>query len=151
MIGLPRSRHSLALAAPRDDEQLHAQPDAPVLRWNMILVTFMRVVSVIWLGKGLLAWALILGIGYEGAFEGRSTGFQAAMIYFAVMDLVAAIGLWLTSTWGGVLWLLAVMSHLILAFFFSRVVTGGILTTALFSLLIAAYFVVSWLSAKDET
>jgi uncharacterized membrane protein len=64
---------------------------------------------------------------------------------------VAAVGLWLASPWGGVLWLLAVMSHLILAFFFSRVVTGGILTTALFSLLIAAYFVVSWLSAKDET
>jgi hypothetical protein len=150
MIGLPRSRHSLALAAPRDDEQLHAQPDAPVLRWNMILVTFMRVVSVIWLGKGLLAWALILGIGYEGAFEGRSTGFQAAMIYFAVMDLVAAIGLWLTSTWGGVLWLLAVMSHLILAVFFPRFVSNGSLLIALFILLIMSYLTVSWLAAVDE-
>ena len=150
MIGLPRSRHSLALAAPRDDDQLHAEADAPVLRWNMILVTFMRVVSVIWLGKGLLAWALILGIGYEGAFEGRSTGFQAAMIYFAVMDLVAAIGLWLTSTWGGVLWLLAVMSHLILAVFFPRFVSNGSLLIALFILLIMSYLTVSWLAAVDE-
>ena len=149
MIGLPRSRHSLALAAPRDDEQLHAQPDAPVLRWNMILVTFMRVVSVIWLGKGLLAWALILGIGYEGAFEGRSTGFQAAMIYFAVMDLVAAIGLWLTSTWGGVLWLLAVMSHLILAAFFPRIVSGGAAIPIAFLGLLITYLVVSWLSARE--
>ncbi|HEY0571881.1 MAG TPA: DUF6163 family protein [Enterovirga sp.] len=150
MIGLPRSRHSLALAAPRDDDQLHAEADAPVLRWNMILVTFMRVVSVIWLGKGLLAWALILGIGYEGAFEGRSTGFQAAMIYFAVMDLVAAIGLWLTSTWGGVLWLLAVMSHLILAVFFPRFVSNGSLLIALFIVLIMSYLTVSWLAAVDE-
>jgi hypothetical protein len=150
MIGLSRSRHSLALAAPRDDDQLHAEADAPVLRWNMILVTFMRVVSVIWLGKGLLAWALILGIGYEGAFEGRSTGFQAAMIYFAVMDLVAAIGLWLTSTWGGVLWLLAVMSHLILAVFFPRFVSNGSLLIALFIVLIMSYLTVSWLAAVDE-
>lgn len=150
MIGLPRSRHSLALAATQDDDQLHAEPEAPGLRWNMILVTFMRVVSVIWLGKGLLAWALILGIGYEGAFEGRSTGFQAAMIYFAVMDLVAAIGLWLTSTWGGVLWLLAVMSHLILAVFFPRFVSNGSLLIALFILLIMSYLTVSWLAAVDE-
>jgi uncharacterized membrane protein (DUF2068 family) len=110
----------------------------------------MRAVSVIWLVKGLLAWALILGIGYEVAFEGRSTGFQAAMIYFAVMDLVAAIGLWLTTTWGGVLWMLAVMSHLILAVFFPRFVSNGALLIAFFILLIMAYLTASWLAAIEE-
>jgi hypothetical protein len=40
------------------------------------------------------------------------------VIYFAVIDQVAAVGLWLTSVWGGVMWLLAIMSHLILGFFF---------------------------------
>jgi hypothetical protein len=150
MIGLSRSRHSLELAALQDDDQLHAEPEERVLRWNMILVWFMRAVSVIWLVKGLLAWALILGIGYEVAFEGRSTGFQAAMIYFAVMDLVAAIGLWLTTTWGGVLWMLAVMSHLILAVFFPRFVSNGALLIAMFILLIMAYLTASWLAAIEE-
>jgi len=149
MIGLPRSRHSLALAAPQDDDQLHAEPETRALRWNVILVTFMRVVSVIWLVKGLLAWAVILGLGSE-AFEGRSTGFQAAMIYFAVMDLVAAIGLWLTSTWGGVLWLLAVMSHLILAVFFPRFVANSALLITVFILLTMVYLTVSWLAAVEE-
>jgi uncharacterized membrane protein (DUF2068 family) len=72
------------------------------------------------------------------------------MIYFAVMDLVAAIGLWLTSTWGGVLWLLAVMSHLILAVFFPRFVANSTLLIAMFILLIMAYLTVSWLAAMDE-
>lgn len=149
MIGLPRSRHSLALAAPQDEDQLHEAAEPRVLRWNQALVVFMRTVSVIWLAKGLLAWAVILGLGSE-AFEGRSTGFQAAMIYFAVMDLVAAIGLWLTSTWGGVLWLLAVMSHLILAVFFPRFVANSALLISVLILLIMAYLTVSWLAAMDE-
>ena len=32
----------------------------------------------------------------------------------------------MVSTWGGVMWLLAVMSHLILAAFFPRIVSGGL-------------------------
>ena len=83
-------------------------------------------------------------------FEERSMGFQATMIYFAVIDPVAAVGLWLASAWGGVLWLLAVMSQLILTFFFPRVVTGGLLSTVLFGLLIVAYLLVSWMSTRDD-
>jgi uncharacterized membrane protein (DUF2068 family) len=72
------------------------------------------------------------------------------MIYFAVMDLVAAVGLWLTSTWGGVLWLLAVMSHLILAVFFPRFVANGALLIAVFILAIMTYLTLSWLAAVEE-
>ena len=39
------------------------------------------------------------------------------MIVFAVLDLVAGVGLWLTSTWGGVMWLLAIMSHILMGSF----------------------------------
>ena len=31
---------------------------------------------------------------------------QAATVFFAVLDLVAAIGLWLAVSWGAVMWLL---------------------------------------------
>jgi hypothetical protein len=100
--------------------------------------------------QGLAAWAVILdALGLPVAFEDRSTGFQAIVIYFAVIDLVAAVGLWLTSTWGGVLWLLAVMSHLILAFFFPAVVIGGWPVIAGFSAAVALYLVLSWLAAGE--
>lgn len=120
------------------------------VRWDVVLTWFMRAVAILWIFKGLGAWAVILGMDAQIPFEERSMGFQATMIYFAVIDPVAAVGLWLASAWGGVLWLLAVMSQLILTFFFPRVVTGGILSSALFGLLIAAYLLVSWLSTRDN-
>ena len=31
---------------------------------------------------------------------------QATIVFFAAVDLLAAVGLWLAAPWGGVLWLL---------------------------------------------
>jgi len=107
------------------DEGIPQNPAPRSVRWSLILVWFMRVVALLWITKGLASWAALLGIGPAPApFEVRPTGYQATVIYFAVIDLVAAVGLWLTSTWGGVLWLLAIMSHLILAVFFSSLRHG---------------------------
>ena len=36
----------------------------------------------------------------------------AAVVFFAVIDLVAAVGLWLAAAWGGVVWLVAVAAQL---------------------------------------
>jgi hypothetical protein len=78
-------------------------------RWRVVLVWFLRLLSAFWLAKGLTAWAVIFGLPGtpQPPFENRLLSYQAIIVYFAVIDLVAAVGLWLTSTWGGVLWLLA--------------------------------------------
>src|SRR5688572_28919402 len=110
----------------------------------------MRVVAILWIVKGLVAWAAIVGALPDAAFEGRSMGFQATLIYFAVIDVVAAVGLWMASTWGGVLWLLAVMSHLILSVFFPRIVASNSLMMGISLMMIVVYLVVSWLSAREE-
>jgi hypothetical protein len=124
---------------------------AALMRWGLVLTWFMRLLAVLWILKGLSSWAVILGIWSPiGSFEGRSTGYQATIIYFAVIDLVAAVGLWMASTWGGVMWLLAVMSHLILAVFFPRIISAGFLTMSFFVALIVSYLVISWLSAREE-
>lgn len=132
-----------------EDDRLLATPPKHV-RWNLVLVWFMRILALIWVAKGLAAWAAILGIGSATALEARSQGYQATTVYFAVIDLVAAVGLWLTSTWGGVLWLLAVMSHLILAVFFPRFVANGAVLVALLILCTMVYLTISWLAAIDE-
>jgi len=74
----------------------------------------------------------------------------AALPKVAVLDLVAAIGLWLTSTWGGVLWLLAVMTNVVIAAL--RPVEGGTSPTlaGLQLCLVVAYVVLSWLASRDE-
>jgi len=122
-----------------------------IMRWSFALTWFMRVLAILWIMKGLSAWAVILGVWTPvGHFEGRSTGYQATVIYFALIDLIAAVGLWMASTWGGIMWLLAIMSHLILAAFFPGIVSGGVMTVAFFLTLIAVYLGIAWLAAQEN-
>jgi hypothetical protein len=147
---MPRKLQPLDLSRETTADRIEERPATALLRWNVILTWFMRVIAVLWIAKGLAAWATIVGAWPDSGFEGRSMGYQATLIYFAVIDLVAAVGLWMASTWGGVLWLLAVMSHLILAVFFPRVVEASPITTALLLGMIVVYLVVSWLAAREE-
>lgn len=149
MIGFRRG--GATAADRRDDVLVENQTHDDTLRWNTVLVWFMRTMALLWLLKGLAAWAVILGLTTGLApFDGGETGYQAGLIYFAVIDLVAAVGLWLTSTWGGVLWLLAVMSHLILAVFFPRFVQNSAILIALFIFGIMLYLTISWLASVEE-
>ncbi len=120
------------------------------MRWSFVLTWFMRVLAILWIMKGLSAWAMILGVWTPiGQFEARSTGYQATIIYFALIDLIAAVGLWIASTWGGIMWLLAIMSHLILAAFFPGILASGVVTVAFFLTLMAVYLAISWLAARE--
>ena len=121
-------------------------------RWRLVLVWLLRLLSVIWMIKGLMAWSIIFGVGPEAAipFENRLLSFQAVTVYFAVIDLVAAVGLWLTSTWGGVLWLLACISQLLLGFFFPRLLPLSLPLLVSYGGLILAYFVATWLAEVEN-
>ena len=147
----PRNPDTAETPDPSEEDRLDERPASLAVRWNFILVWFMRMLALMWIAKGLGYWAVILGVdSAPTSFEARTTGFQATTIYFAIIDLVAAVGLWLTSTWGGVLWLLAVMSHLILTVFFPHIVTGGPVLIGLFVSFIVTYLLISWLAASDE-
>jgi hypothetical protein len=120
-------------------------------RWRLVLVWFLRLLSAFWLAKGLTAWAVIFGLpgNPQPPFENRLLSYQAIIVYFAVIDLVAAVGLWLTSTWGGVLWLLAAISQMLLGFFFPRFVPMTAWLVGLYVALIAVYFLATW-AAENE-
>lgn len=133
-----------------DDDVIHERQVDLTARWNQALVGFMRLLSLVWLAKGILAWAAIVGHGGPVPFEIAPTGYQAAVIYFGVIDLVAAVGLWLASSWGGILWLLAVMSHLIIGIFFPRFVSSSTLVLALLIFSTMVYLTISWLAAVEE-
>lgn len=135
-----------------DDEVIRPRPQHEGVTWTRVLIWFMRGLSAVWLVKGLAAWAAIFGLtpGTAQPFEEAAVGFQSAVVYFAVIDLAAAVGLWFTSIWGGVLWMLAVMSHLILAVFFPRVMSNSVLVVAFFIIGIMMYLTISWLSAAED-
>ncbi len=85
--------------------------------WGLILAWFLRTLALAWLVKGLVSWTVILGVEHFGfpPFEAQRMSFQAATIFFAILDLVAAVGLWLLAAWGGVVWLIAVATRLALS------------------------------------
>jgi len=63
-------------------------------------VFFLRVMAVV-RAKGLYHWAQVTACrGEEEAFENQTMAWQAATVYFAVIELVAAVGLWLATPWG---------------------------------------------------
>jgi len=75
--------------------------------WTGRLVIYLRVMAAVAVFKGLYHWAEVTGfIGTDDtAFEVQAMSWQAATIYFAVIELVAAVGLWLATPWGAVVWL----------------------------------------------
>lgn len=123
----------------------------PRVRWGTVLVWFMRVMAAAWVAKGLGYWLTILGVEGTPGFENKPLSFQTTIVYFAVIDLVAAVGLWLTSAWGGVLWLLALMSHVILGLFFPKIVPLSPTLIAINLGLVGTYLTISWLASRDET
>lgn len=145
------NRQTTNVARNENADRLEERPALGRLRWSFVLTWFMRILAILWIMKGLSAWAVILGVWTPtGLFETRSTGYQATIIYFAVIDLIAAVGLWMASSWGGIMWLLAVMSQLILAAFFPRIVSSNSPMLILSGVFIAVYLGISWLVAREE-
>ncbi len=120
--------------------------------WTERLVLFLRVMAGVSMLKGLYHWAAVCGfIGAEdGGFFGHSSQWQTATIFFAVIDLVAAIGLWLAAPWGAVVWLTAGVSMAVIGLFFQQVY-GGQLAVVLFEgAMIAAYLFLAIQAAREH-
>lgn len=119
--------------------------------WDTVLVWFMRIVALAWVGKGILTWAEIVDI-LPGVrpFEAGPPGRQAAIVYFAVIDLTAAVGLWLTTAWGGVVWLLAATSTMTLALLTPQFVPLPMTLIVVLASIVLLYFVLSWLAARES-
>jgi hypothetical protein len=117
-------------------------------RWTRWLVLFLRVMAGVSMLKGLYHWSRVCGIGVDAndAFQYHSIAWQAATIFFAVIDLVAAVGLWLAAAWGAVIWLTAVASMLALEIFFPQVFGASLLFGALEGGLLVLYL---WLALKS--
>jgi hypothetical protein len=126
------------------------EPDRAVA-WDRILVWFMRCVAAMWIIKALGSWTTILGVDVFGgpSFEDMPVGIRAMVVAFAVLDPVAAVGLWLTSTWGGVMWLLAVLSHLLIAGVRPQGAFVSPLLAAVEVVLIVLYVVLSWFASRE--
>ena len=143
----PSARDAISVAAISSE-----RPAGEDNLWTRRLVLFLRVMAVLAVSKGLYHWAQVTGFvgGEDDAFEYQPMAWQTATVYFAVIDLVAAVGLWLATPWGAVVWLTAVVSMAVIELMFPAIYGGSLLVVGVEALLLAAYLSMAWMAARER-
>jgi hypothetical protein len=120
--------------------------------WTEYLVLFLRIMAAVSLIKGLYHWAQVCGVGApaDEGFEAHTIAWQAATVFFAVLDLVAAVGLWLAAAWGAVVWLTSVVSMAAVEVFFPKVYGGSIIIVLIEMALLCIYLYLAIVSARER-
>src|SRR5712672_4098950 len=120
--------------------------------WTDRLVLFLRLMAGMSMLKGLFHWAAVCGFigAADGGFLGHGPQWQTATIFFAVIDLVAAVGLWLAAPWGAVVWLTAAVSMAVVDVFFQQVYGQQTAIVMLEAAAIAAYLVLAIQAAREQ-
>ena len=120
--------------------------------WTEYLVLFLRIMAVVSLAKGLYHWAQVCGIGAapDDTFEMHTLPWQTATAFFAVIDLVAAVGLWLAAPWGAVVWLTSVVSMAVVEVFYPQVYGGSIFIVLAEASLLGVYLWLAIYAAREH-
>jgi hypothetical protein len=123
-------------------------PDSVELKpWQARLIQFQRIAGGFMIAKGLIHWAVL----FTGAsFYALPIEARAATVFFAVIDLVAGVSLWLGSTWGASVWLFAVASQAVAGLLFVRLTGLMIMLTILEIVLVALYVVVRFMTYREQ-
>lgn len=130
-----------------------APPDsAPRFSWRRVRTVFLRVLALGILGYGIVSWAYILGATDLGGapFLDQRTPAKNAIAAYAAVDLVAAIGLWMTSAWGVVLWILNTAVRVLLHTAYSDVHGGNPVLTGVEIAMVVTYVVLAVLAWREE-
>jgi uncharacterized membrane protein (DUF2068 family) len=119
--------------------------------WSERLVLFLRVMAIASMIKGLYHWAAVCGfIGEAGGFEAHAQSWQATTVFFSVIDLVAAVGLWLVAPWGAVVWLTSTVTMIMIELFFDQVYGTDLIIVAAGVAAILTYLILSLLAAREH-
>ena len=148
---------TLTRGAARDDaipatSISHERPQSNESPWTRRLVLFLRVMAALSILKGLYHWAQLTGfVGSEGySFEDQPLAWQAATIYFAVIELVAAVGLWLAAPWGAVVWMTAVVSMAVIELMFPGLFGGSLIMVGIEAIMVVVYLALAWMAAHER-
>jgi hypothetical protein len=91
----------------RMNDALGAPVGAEAFRPTLTII-YMRVVALLLLVAGLVRACQILGITPDGAdFSDLAPAWRAGAATLLLVDLFAAVGLWIGAVWGPVMWAVA--------------------------------------------
>lgn len=81
-----------------------------------VLIWYLRALGFMFMVGGMIYWARILGVPLFGGVPFLEMGIEwkVATVYFAILNLVAAVGLWLGVSWGSVTWMLAALTQVVM-------------------------------------
>jgi hypothetical protein len=139
---------------PRVLEPVHAgQGESGGDIWATRLVVFLRVMAALALVKGLYYWAIVCGFAAPTpqGFDSYAMPYQSATVFFAVIDLVAAVGLWLAAPWGAVVWLTSIISMAAVEALFPQIYGGRLWVIVVALALLGVYLLLALLSAREHT
>jgi Family of unknown function (DUF6163) len=134
-------------------EPVHAGDDgAEARQWSRRLVLFLRAMAALSLLKGLYHWAIVCGIGapFPSGFDSYGSPYQAATVFFAVIDPVAGVGLWLAAPWGAVVWLTSIISMAAVEILFPQIYGGSMLVVAIETVLLGVYLYLALMAAREQ-
>ncbi|MFK8251406.1 DUF6163 family protein [Ancylobacter terrae] len=119
--------------------------------WEGRVLLYLRVLAGFLLLKTVYSWLLICGVfdGSTSRFEMLSTGAQAAVIWAAIMNPVAAVGLWLGAAWGVVLWLATTLVQVIINAWTPEGIGSQFIVAGFEVLLVIAYAVLAFKAAGE--
>lgn len=120
--------------------------------WSAVLIFYLRCMAVLLIGGGIIHWGRIVGVTpWRGVmFWDMVPEWQAAIVFFAVLDLVAAIGLWLAVSWGTVMWLFRTFSQIVMHTLFSDIYGRRPYEIAFYILTIAIYLILTYLMEREN-
>lgn len=118
-------------------------------RFGHLLVVFMRIVAALWIFEGLMQWGAVIVTNIDGrsGLATLSTPAVVAVVFFAVINLIASVGLWLATPWGGVIWLVTAGAQLFVIIIMPGFFDHPILTALSNLVLIGVYLTLTWLVA----
>ncbi|AEV38098.1 hypothetical protein PSE_3594 [Pseudovibrio sp. FO-BEG1] len=120
--------------------------------FQFLLHAYVRLLAVFMLFAGLNYWSAIIGVRLiDGMpFEDVGVQVQSTIIFFAILDLVTAIGLWLLSSWGTVMWLFRSLAQVVMYSVFPMVFGRSPTEVVFYISAIAVYLVLLYLAEREE-
>ena len=122
---------------------------------DLLFILFLRLVAVSCLWFGLQYWAMLVGYSLVGAgrFDLLSLPWKVASTSLAVLFPVASLGLWLTVSWGPVIWVLAAGGQILMYGFLPEIFGANRLIILLHVMVAVLYWffrIVLWLEKRRQ-
>ncbi|WP_181703605.1 DUF6163 family protein [Chthonobacter albigriseus] len=118
---------------------------------RLALVIMVRILAMLFMASGLQRWAVVLGpLAPKGDFLSLPTEQMVATVFFAVTDLVAAVGLWLLASWGTVVWLISALTEVVLKSFFREIFGYDPAIIVFHGATVVMYAVLTWLYERSR-